>query len=266
MLAPARLRLLVATVLFWSMAAQGCSGSLELGDDDDVSDDDVSDDDMGDDDDDDADDDAADDDTGDDDACADVQTLFDFDGDEQGFGHAATDAGFADPWEFGTPMGGGCATGNSCWGTRLTDEYGDCEAGELVSPAIDLSACAGAPEAVQLRFQHIYQLEDEYGGTWYDGGLVQLSADGGASWHDVSPDAAYQGVIEGNYSECPGSAEIDGHMAWSGSIPGNGWSEVTVVVEETDKTADFRVRFLFGSDRSATDRGWYVDDVAVVVQ
>jgi len=252
--------LLAVGLWVWAAAMMACPGTLDPGGDDDQGDDDAADDDH-------ADDDAEDDDVADDDdACADAQVFYDFEAGEQGFAHHATDSGFADPWEHGTPGWGGCASGDLCWVTHLASEYGDCEAGELVSPEIDLSACSGAPQTVELRFMHLYQLEDWSEGAWYDGALVQFSGDGGVSWHDVQPTPPYQGEIEGNYSECPGAAEIDGHSAWSGNIPGNDWSEVVVVVEETEKTAGFRVRFLFGSDRAMTDRGWYVDDVSIVVQ
>jgi hypothetical protein len=73
-------------------------------------------------------------------------------------------------------------------------------------------------------------------------------------------------VIEGNYGECGYVPEIDAHRAWSGAVPGDGWVRATAVVDEALETSSFRVRFLFGSDRAATSRGWFIDDVALVIE
>jgi len=210
-----------------------------------------------------------DDDTGDDDtttepSCADAAVLFDFEGGEQGFAHDQVDGGYTDPWEYGTPAEQACASGDSCWATWLDAEYGNCEAGEVTSPVLDLSACAGSGDTVTLTFQHLYRFE---AGTeaHYDGGAVQLSADGGATWEDVAPSPEYTGVIAGVYTECVGIAEIDGHEAWSGLIDGDDWTAVTVTLDEMFFTDSFQLRFLFGSDRGVVDDGWFVDDVALVV-
>jgi hypothetical protein len=40
---------------------------------------------------------------------------------------------------------------------------------------------------------------------------------------------------------------------------------VTVPIDDSFKTDGFRVRFLFGSDRSGEDTGWVVDDVELTV-
>ncbi len=250
--------LLVLALLAWLLP--GCpGGSLTIGgvdDDDATGDDDTGDDDTGDDD------------TGDDDTgsgeCSDVAQVFDFEGGEAGFTHQSTNGGFADPWELGAPSGEDCTSGDACWATRLDGEYGDCEAGELVSPAIDLSACDGAEEDVVLRFQHLYRLE-EAGNALYDGAAVQMSADGD-SWVDVEPSPSYTGIIDGNYSECPDTAEIAGHQAWSDSIPGGDWTEVAIRIDESFRTGEFHLRFLFGSDRGVTADGWYVDDVEIAVE
>jgi len=207
--------------------------------------------------------------SGDDDSasgpCDGVAVLFDFETGDQGFTHDETDDGFGDPWEVGTPDDEDCHSGDSCWVTSLQGEYGDCEAGEVLSPEIDLSACAGSSSAVELRFWHLFRFEV---GTeaYYDGGLVQLSSDGGASWEEVDPEPEYTGEIEGNYSECAATAEIDGFDAWSNVIDGDDWTQVTVEIDDEFRTGQFRVRYLFGSDRGLTDEGWYIDDVEIAVE
>ncbi len=199
-------------------------------------------------------------------ACSAAAQLFDFEDDEQGFMGSVTDTGFGNPWEFGDPYYTPCHSPDHCWATILFEDYHDCEAGGVFSPEIDLSPCAGSDQAVQLRFWHLYRLEEDYNGTWYDGAAVYLSGDGGSSWQTTDPSTPYTGTIEGNYDEeCAGIPEIDGELAWSGIIEGDDWTEVVVDVDDALRTEQFRVRFLFGTDRGSTDEGWYLDDVEVVV-
>lgn len=204
----------------------------------------------------------------DDDAAVDCEgaaVVFDFDDGEQGFDHEGTDAGFDDPWEFGEPDHEDCRTGETCWATNLDGDYGDCEAGQLVSPTIDLAACAGSGHAVELMFWHLYRFENISSGTLWDGGFVQLSGDGGSSWEAVEPSPGYTGLIAGNYSACSGSPEVAGHRGWSDRIPGDDWRQVTVPVDEALRTDEFQVRLVFGSDRGVTEEGWYVDDVEIEI-
>ena len=198
--------------------------------------------------------------------CSDMALFFDFEGSALGFTHSATDEGFEDPWELGQPEDQACYSGESCWGTRLDGEYDNCEAGQVASPEFDFSACAGSDATVELRFWQTYRFENPSGDTWWDGGFVQLSGDGGATWENVSPSPGYEGVIGGNYSECEGVPEIDGHEAWSGVIPGEEWSQVVVPIDEVFRTDSFRLRLVFGSDRGVTREGWLVDALEFAVE
>ena len=195
------------------------------------------------------------------DECEGLQ--FQFDQGADGFTHAASDEAFDDPWELGEPDGERCYSGDSCWNTRLDGDYGDCEAGYILSPTIDLSACADPDQRVVVQFWHLYRFEEASSDTLWDGGLVQFSDDDGSTWRDTSPDPAYDGIIEGNYGECGATPEIDGHEAWSEIIRGDSWTQVQIPVSADYRTAEFRIRFLFGSDRAVTDTGWYIDDVEI---
>jgi hypothetical protein len=198
-------------------------------------------------------------------ACAAAAQLFDFEDDEQGFMGSSTDSGFGNPWEFGDPYYTPCHSPDHCWATILFEDYHDCEAGGVFSPDLDLSPCAGSAQAVQLKFWHLFRMEEDYNGTWYDGAAVFLSGDGGGSWQTVSPSTPYSGTIEGNYEDCEGTPEIEGHEGWSGIIGSDDWTEVVVDVDDALRTEQFRVRFLFGTDRGSTDEGWYIDDVEIAV-
>ena len=94
--------------------------------------------------------------------------------------------------------------------------------------------------------------------------MAQISPDGGASWQDVVPSPAYQGTIDGAVNNCNPTPKTEGKQGWSGTIPGGAWTQVTVPIPQNLRTADFRLRFLFGSDPDTRDDGWLIDDIAIV--
>jgi len=192
--------------------------------------------------------------------CADALISFDFESDEQGFTSWETDEGFEDPWQWGNPQTQTCHSGDHCWTTGLGGWYDDCVAGALVSQTLDLTACADSD--LTLSFWHFYRFEDQSSYTWWDGGKVQVSADAGETWQDVNPSEPYTGAIMGNFSECEIYSEFYGEEGWSGI--GYGWNEVTATIDASVLTDSFQVRFWFVSDRSVTDEGWFIDDVAIV--
>jgi hypothetical protein len=192
----------------------------------------------------------------------------DFESGQGAWTHAPT-TGVAvdDPWQFGTANKGGviCHSGSNCWATYLTGVYGSCQTAEVVSPTIDLSACAASGLTVQLSFWHWFEYEVEDVPTrWWDGAMVQISSNGGTTWSDVTPSPPYQGTINGGTGCSPtGSGEIQGHQGWSGLDNGNFWHQVTVDVGPAFRTSTFRVRFVHGSDALYEEYGWIIDDVAV---
>jgi hypothetical protein len=259
-------RLTYLSIVGWvacSWLLAGCGGSLTFlhddddtsTDDDDVADDDVSDDDVSDD---------------DDDAttpCGEAAFFQDFESDDGGFSHDETNGDFDDPWELGEAQTQICTSGDQCWGTNLEGNYEDCNAGELLSPVVDLSACEGSSEDVTLRFWHTYWFETAGSGTLYDGGTIQLSADGGETWVTHSPEPGFTGAIDGNFDDCGGSShDLYGQMGWGAYIPSGTWQEVVVELGDDLRVEEFRFRFLFGSDQGTTDDGWTIDDVEIRVE
>jgi hypothetical protein len=200
--------------------------------------------------------------------CAEAAVVFDFGSGEMGFTHQAAPDGYKDPWEFGEPTATTCYTGTSCFGTVIGGDYGNCNAGRVISPVIDLSACAGQPDEVTLRFWHIYWLEPMSSEKWWDGALVQLSADGGASWQDATPNPPYSGLIDGYYDTCAdgGMPDVDEHDGWSGIIDPEEWTLVSIPIPDALRTAQFTFSFVFGSDVGAVDAGWYVDDAQIAIE
>ncbi len=192
---------------------------------------------------------------------------FDFESGDQGFGHSGL-GGSADPWERGDPGDETCSSGSNCWATDLSGNYAQCLDAELASPVIDLSDCAASSATVMLRFMHYYIFQPIDGSIWRDGGALQLSSNGGSSWQDVVPSPGYEGEIDGNYTgPCGGTTPtLASHDGWSGTIPGDAWTEASVEIDNSFKTNEFRFRFLFASDRSGAETGWFVDDIGLYAE
>ena len=185
-----------------------------------------------------------------------------------------------DDWEYGTASNVGpaaCHEGTGCWATRLDNNYIACQRAYLMSPPIDLSACAG--ESLALTFYHYYDFwtGDWDAQTWFDGGLVELKGEGGGGWTSP-PGLEYPGTIAINPSkgiyECieTDNFYVDGRPGFVGQ---NGaWEPVEVAIPDELVGADFRVRFSYSSGvilqsdtqnaGNFSNAGWYIDDLAVV--
>jgi hypothetical protein len=206
---------------------------------------------------------------------------FTFEAGPDGFTHEISDGVDApgwplDPWEHGRASSGpgACAEGQRCWATDLDDNLTQCQRAALVSPPIDLGACAG--RRIVLVFEHWYafwlgaDLFEEY----FDGGTVELSTDD-RTWEIAAP-GDYPGVIHPQPSlgfgyECidPFSFHVDGAPGFVGES--GGWETARMALG-ADAAGRFRLRFAFATGVSAetTDPfesqalsppGWYIDHV-----
>jgi hypothetical protein len=183
-----------------------------------------------------------------------------------------------DHWEYGEPQGVACASGQKCWGTNLQGNYIQCGRAFLVTPPLDLSACATEGRDIRLSFSHFY---DFWTGswnsqTWFDGGLVEVSGDG-ESWTPVP--LSYPGTIAINPSmgltySCVQNNQfyVDGKSGFVGS--GGGWQTASAVIDGTLLGEELQVRFSYSSGVSSqtssqtqsmngTRPGWYIDDVSL---
>lgn len=120
----------------------------------------------------------------------------------------------------------------------------------LLTPLIDLTGATAA----SLRFFHTYKHEQDY-----DGGVVQVTTDGGATFDNVDDwieSGGYTGIIS-PYT----NSVIRGQMAWTGGELGTP-GEVLV---DLGPWVGYPVRigFRLACDALAHETGWYVDDVSV---
>lgn len=109
------------------------------------------------------------------------------------------------------------------------------------------------PSFAELHVWHDYNLE-----TGYDGGVIELSTDGGTVWQDLDTymtQNGYNSTISGSFS-----SPIAGRRAFSGDS--NGYIE-TVIDLSSFAGQSALIRFRLATDTSVADEGWYVDDVSI---
>jgi hypothetical protein len=175
---------------------------------------------------------------------------YDFEGNDGGF--AASQYG---DWEWGVPISGpnGAHSGQRVWATNLEGQYADGSNSTLDTDSLSL---LNATEAT-LTFWHWYRIEYS-DGTYWDGGNVKISTDGGQTFELLYPEGGYDGVATNPV--CP----VYGEPVFGGpASTGNFWHQETF-----DLSAYYNrtviIRFHFGSDAYVTDVGWYLDDVLLV--
>jgi hypothetical protein len=115
---------------------------------------------------------------------------------------------------------------------------------------------AGVTEA-SMRFWHRYLLEPGEEGQCIDGGVLEISTNGGANWTDAGPfftAGGYNGLIEGWQNP------LAGRQGWCGSSV-----IFSQVVLDLSSFAGQNVLFRFrqGTDTFIAHDGWWIDDVSV---
>lgn len=125
----------------------------------------------------------------------------------------------------------------------------------LVSPAIVLPASTEQP--LSLSFWQKYAFEGSTS-SCYDGGLLEISTNGGSTWIQV-PTAQllttpYNGTVYSGYGN-----PLGGKPGWCADME---WARTVVNLNSyAGQTVQFRIRL--GSDSSVGDTGWYVDDARI---
>ncbi|MFC2085725.1 T9SS type A sorting domain-containing protein [Bacteroidota bacterium] len=185
---------------------------------------------------------------------------FDFEG-------SSGDVSTTGVWEHGTPSFGVeyAHSGSDAWATKLDGSYPDFPgAATLVLPSINLSGLTSA----WLEFWHWYDTEhdgsaipgSDTDATIWDGGVVQVSTDGGSSWSSITPEGGYDGTIPGGAGSPLENEEAFGGFSF-------GWRREIAVIPAGP---DVQIRFVFAHDVSNDEEsiayaGWIIDDVSVRV-
>jgi subtilisin family serine protease len=155
-----------------------------------------------------------------------------------------THGGSGDTWALsGARVHGGASAFHATDPPTTSDQ-------RLVSPAVVLPD-EGA--GLTLQFWNWQEMESSFSGCW-DGGVVEISTDGGASWTYLPTSVMLTDPYDGPVT---GLASLDG---WCGD-PQDWLKSVVDLSAYAGQTVQFRFRL--GSDTSVSREGWYVDDVVV---
>jgi hypothetical protein len=165
--------------------------------------------------------------------------------------HEIVTGGFVDQWHQSAQRNH-TPGGTTSWkfGDQGSGDYANLADGALITPPFD------AHGLVELSFWHWMDAEESssYPGRAYDGGLIEMSLDGGP-WEQVTPEAGYTHTIREGSN--PGPFPV-GTPCFSGQFD---WREDVVL--RMDLAGSVQFRFRFGSDGADTREGWYVDDVQI---
>jgi hypothetical protein len=130
----------------------------------------------------------------------------------------------------------------------------------LQSPAIPVTS----PNAI-LSFRHSYNSEYEW-----DGGVLQISLDGGTTYLDILDSGEGARFIEGGYNYVLKNSTADGNTnllqnraAWTGNSSGFITTKVQLPVSAAGKS--IRLRWIAGADSAftVTNSGWTIDNVSL---
>ncbi|MGF2410907.1 M36 family metallopeptidase [Ferruginibacter sp.] len=112
----------------------------------------------------------------------------------------------------------------------------------------------------KLTFKHRYNTEDGW-----DGGVVEISTNGGTTWTDLGPNMT-SGAYNGGLGAGAGN-NLAGRAAFTGTSVGAGLPVTTVIGLASYAGQSVKIRFRFGSDDNTagtgSPTGWWVDDIVL---
>ncbi|HVE90785.1 MAG TPA: hypothetical protein VNE62_00575 [Actinomycetota bacterium] len=137
------------------------------------------------------------------------------------------------------------------WTTsKAAGKYNSSECSAIESPSVSTSAVPGLG-GLTLRFEHTIKTA-----STDDGGVVQVTGDGGANWVTVAPLGGYPSTLSTSARNCvaPGALTAKGYTT-AGGTP-----EFALAAFQGQ---DIKVRLLFGSGSASEDVGWMVRGVSL---
>lgn len=167
-------------------------------------------------------------------------------------GFATTGSTGAQTWAIaGSPPTGAPSGGNAVLAVNIATVSDQ----RLTSPAV---ALPDDQLPLSLQFWNHQALESRSGGCW-DGGILEISSNGGGTWTQVTGAAilnrAYDGPIGSGFSN-----PLVGLNAWCGNV--RDWENYIIDLNAyAGQTVQFRWRL--GTDSSVAHPGWHVDDIKV---
>ncbi|MBK6766528.1 MAG: carboxypeptidase regulatory-like domain-containing protein [bacterium] len=177
----------------------------------------------------------------------------DFESGAPGWTHDAA-AGWVDNWHISTERASSGTQSYKCGDTGTGNYSSLCDA-RLTSPVM-----TSLPASASLSF--VTQITSELSGLYpdsaYDGGMIELSVDGGV-WTLAVPNPAYTKTFRYRSGGAnPYGGPVAGARCIAGSI--TTWTSYTLDLSAYEGS-NVQLRFRFGSDTGTNQEGWYVDDV-----
>jgi hypothetical protein len=122
----------------------------------------------------------------------------------------------------------------------------------------------GATESwyVQLTFRHNFNLEasSEDPNVGFDGGVLEISMDGGTTFQDITVWASFEGGEYNRTIATDRGSPLAGRPAWSGNSGGF----ITTVVNLPPEIGNAVLRWRMASDNAGSSEGWRVDTASVI--
>ncbi len=160
-----------------------------------------------------------------------------------------THGGNGDTWTLsGTRTHSGAVAFHAADVAAVSDQY-------LVSPPLTLPT-GEAPLSLEL--WHYQAIEDRSEGGCFDGAVVEITSDGGATWTRLETELVTD-PYDGPISTCC-SNPLAGENAWCGDP--RDW-HASIVDLDAFAGHLVQLRFRLTTDSSAGREGWYVDDLVV---
>lgn len=124
----------------------------------------------------------------------------------------------------------------------------------LTTPTLVLSN--GAPSS-QLSF---FSWRDNLENT-FDGGVVEITTDGGSNWTKLALSPTYPGTFASDSQSCANTTQPPANLGFTGND--TAWQGVYTADLAAYGGQTTKIRFDFGTDPATTSTGWYVDDIQV---
>jgi len=141
------------------------------------------------------------------------------------------------------------------------NNYDSISSTALVSPPLEV----GTTEPLEITFSHRYSFEDTEGQFW-DGGVIEVSVDDGATWMDVAELVGGSPEYSGALAAISNNPLMNGSQAarpaFVGESPGYpDFAEHVVSLGSELAGETVRIAFRIGSDEFQGAPGWEIDEV-----